>query len=253
MIRISRRLLAIASYVKRGSRVADIGSDHALLPIYLIQQGIALHAWAGEVNLGPMRAARRNVQAYGQSEHIEVRHGNGLDVLSEDDQVDCITIAGMGGGLIVEILQAGREKLAAVKQLVLQPNVGEEAVRRWLVQNGWKLETEEILKEDGKIYEILSAVRAEDAEIGDVYPDSLTLSCGLAVTQDELFQYGPYLIQHPASAWLEKWQSETHKMEKILVNMAQSEQPEAISKREQFAHRLQRIKEVVHCLQKEQR
>lgn len=95
-----------------------------------------------------------------------MRRGDGLEVL-EPGEADCITIAGMGGSLIAAILDRGQKqgKLAGVKTLALQPNVGEDILRRWLLGNGWVLISEHILEEDGKTYEILTAV-PEGSEAG---------------------------------------------------------------------------------------
>jgi len=162
MVTLSIRLAAIAARVPASSRLADIGSDHALLPVYLAEQGKLAAGIAGEVNPGPYEAARRQVRESGVEDRIEVRKGDGLAVLAPGE-VDVITIAGMGGGLIVSILEAGADRLAGVRLLVLQPNVGEDQVRRYLLANDWLLAAEEILEEDGKIYEILTAERHPDA------------------------------------------------------------------------------------------
>ncbi|MGZ4031269.1 MAG: tRNA (adenine(22)-N(1))-methyltransferase, partial [Tumebacillaceae bacterium] len=99
MINISNRLARIASFVPQDMKMADIGSDHAYLPLYLAQSGKIVSAIAGEVNDGPFRGAERNVRAHGMKDKISVRKGNGLAVL-EPGEVDVITIAGMGGGTI---------------------------------------------------------------------------------------------------------------------------------------------------------
>ncbi|RXZ77147.1 tRNA (adenine-N(1))-methyltransferase [Paenibacillaceae bacterium] len=161
MVKLSKRLQCVAEFVTEGARVADIGSDHALLPVYLRQTGRCRSAVAGELNPGPYTAALKQVQAAGLQATVAVRRGNGLDVIEAADETDTVIIAGMGGVLISEILEAGRVKgkLANVYKLILQPNVGEFAVRRWLVAHNWLLKAETILEEDGKIYEIIQAVR----------------------------------------------------------------------------------------------
>ena len=87
--------------------------------------------------------------------HIDVRFGNGLAVIKEEDHVQTITIAGMGGPLIASILEAGKEKLTTAETLILQPNVHAKAIREWAIKEQWKIDQEAILEEHDKIYEIL--------------------------------------------------------------------------------------------------
>jgi tRNA (adenine22-N1)-methyltransferase len=132
---LSKRLKTIADYCPAGSRVADIGSDHALLASYLLANGLASFVIAGELNDGPYQAAREQVAKLAAADRASVRKGDGLAVLAPGE-TDVICIAGMGGQLIASILERGKAKLPGVKRLILQPNVGEEVVRRWLLDNG---------------------------------------------------------------------------------------------------------------------
>ncbi|MCL6458954.1 MAG: class I SAM-dependent methyltransferase, partial [Gorillibacterium sp.] len=163
MIKLSKRLQMIADHVPSESRLADIGSDHALLPVYLVTQGKVPFAVAGEVNPGPFQAAVKQVQAAGLEQIIRVRKGDGLAVL-EPEEVNVVTIAGMGGSLIASILASSTDKLRHVERLILQPNVAEDQVRRFLIDHHWLLIDEEIIEEDGKIYEILVAIRHPQAD-----------------------------------------------------------------------------------------
>ena len=241
----------IADRVPVGSKVADIGSDHALLPTYLAQKGIIVFAVAGEVNPGPYEAAKRQVMETGLSKIIQVRSGDGLAVI-EPGEVNVITIAGMGGSLMASILESGKSKLAGVQHLILQPNVGEEHVRRWLLDNGWKLTSEAILEEDGKIYEILTAEAASDAEkleLEALY-QTWQIPGGVRVSKERNLQMGPYLLKEAAEIWFMKWESELKKLAMIESQLKLSNAEASIAKAEQVSQEISDIKEVLACLLK---
>jgi tRNA (adenine22-N1)-methyltransferase len=255
-VKLSKRLQRIADKVPPLSRLADIGSDHALLPAFLLQAGIVTWAIAGEVNPGPLAAAEKQVQESGLNSKISVREGNGLEVLSPGE-VDVITIAGMGGSLIASILNEGQDKLSGVKKLVLQPNVGEEQVRRWLDTHEWLLESEDILEEDGKIYEILTAVPKNADRQGSIreranrpeqqkhlYQDR-RLGDGKTIGKDRLLQMGPYLLQQADEIWRRKWQSELQKLEMISRQLSMSGADASKLKAQAIRKEIDEIREVL--------
>lgn len=253
MIKLSKRLQRIADYITPNNRVADIGSDHALLPVYLLQSGRCPSAIAGELNAGPYQAARKQAADANLSDRLQVRRGNGLSVLKAGE-ADTVTIAGMGGSLISEILEAGHAagKLDGVKELVLQPNVGEDAVRVWLLEKGWYLAGESILEEDGKIYEVLHAKLVPDAPSlnEELYDGSfLSLPREKTVTSTLLIRMGPYLLREPSDTLIEKWKLEVQKLERICKQLDGSDLPESAAKRNQFLNQIQLIEEVLQCLQ----
>ncbi|WP_424766214.1 tRNA (adenine(22)-N(1))-methyltransferase [Paenibacillus sp. sgz302251] len=252
MLKLSKRLQLIADYVTPGARVADIGSDHAMLPVYLLQIEKCPVAIAGELNRGPYEAARKQGMDAGLSERLTVRQGDGLEVL-QPGEADTITIAGMGGSLMSDILEAGRTvgKLDGIKELILQPNVGEEIVREWLLEHGWYLKHECILEEDGKIYEILHAVieievldRNESLYDGSFLPVELSEDAKFKL----LKQMGPHLLREPQPVLYKKWRHELNKLERICKQLAGSELPEAARKLEQFKAEMNEIEEVLRCL-----
>lgn len=155
-MKLGERLAALAAFVSKGARVADIGTDHAYLPIELVQKDIALFAVAGDIHKGPYLAAKENVEGLGLQEKIAVRFGNGLGVVSPGE-VDTVVIAGMGGSTIVEILSSEPAVTSSLQRLILQPMIGTGAVRRWLIANQWKIVDENLVQDEGKLYEILVA------------------------------------------------------------------------------------------------
>lgn len=257
MLKLSKRLQTIADLVAPGARVADIGSDHALLPTYLVQTGRSPSAIAGELNAGPLAAAKKQVKEAGLEAKIDVRQGDGLDVL-QAGEADAVTIAGMGGSLMATILSRGAAagKLDGVRELVLQPNVGEELVRSWLLDEGWLLTAEEIVEEDGRWYEVLRAVRSSDADAlnGKLY-DTSFLPSGIGQERGRrlLLRMGPLLLRRGEPLLGAKWAHELEKMEYICRQLSLSETPEAKEKEAGLRRDMDEIKEVLACLPMDKR
>lgn len=250
-VKLSRRLTQILEKIPRGSRLADIGSDHALLPVAAVESGAAIQAIAGEVNPGPYDAAVKQVIESGMTDVISVRRGDGLNVLSAGE-ADVITIAGMGGSLIAAILDRGIDKLAGVRRLVLQPNVGEDILRRWLYSHGWVLIEEMILEEDGKIYEVLVAEPTQTTDLTNeqVYTER-AIGDGVRLSTDWLFRMGPWLTQSPNPVFSEKWKSEMEKMGYILQSLSRSDLTTAADKASEIRSDIEFIQEVLACLPKD--
>ena len=153
---LSERMLRTAGFVSRGNRTADVGCDHAYTSIYLAEQGIAPQVIAMDVNAGPLARAKENVKKFGVEEKISLRLSDGLEALLPGE-ADTILIGGMGGPLMERILSAYSEKVAGVKELVLQPQSEIGAFRRFLQRIGFRITEEDMLYEDGKYYTILRA------------------------------------------------------------------------------------------------
>ena len=155
---LSKRLQAVFNLVSKNTRAADIGADHAFLAIELIKKNISSFVIAGEVAPGPLENSKINVEQNNLEDKISVRLGDGLEVINDEDEIDTIIIAGMGGILINNILNAGYpEKFNHVKELVLQPNIGEPLVRKWLMEHNFEIVDENILEDDNHIYEMIKA------------------------------------------------------------------------------------------------
>ncbi|KIL44430.1 tRNA (adenine(22)-N(1))-methyltransferase [Jeotgalibacillus soli] len=227
---LSDRLHAVASFIPKGSTMADIGSDHAYLPCFVVKQGIVQKAIAGEVVEGPFLSAKKQVEEDQLSDFIDVRKGNGLAVM-EPGEVDVITIAGMGGPLIAQILEDGKNKLPGVKRLILQPNINAISIRDWLVPNEWKVIDEQILMEDGKIYEIIVAEPA-DQPITPYSPAERLL--------------GPVLLNNRSNVFKEKWQQEYQQWERILNELQEAGNIERIKeKKKELEEKMTIVKEAL--------
>lgn len=190
-IDLSIRMKAVADMTVTGHTVADIGCDHAFVPIYLIKNKISSHVIASDVRSGPCDIARKNIDAYGLSDVIDLRLGNGLDTI-EEGEADTIIIAGMGGMLINSILDKGYKVAASAKQLILQPQSDIDKVRKHVLDKGWTIVSEDMLVDMGKYYTILNIatnpvksdykVREADENLTDL--------------KKAYLKYGRYLIEH---------------------------------------------------------
>ena len=160
---IGARLEAVGSLVLPNSILADIGTDHAYLPVYLLQEGKIASAIAGDIAQGPCKAAENTVAMYNMKDKVQVRLGSGLSVLTPNE-VNCISIAGMGGSTMVEILSADMEVAKAAERLVLQPQTGAAGLRKWLLANGWEIVMEELVWENKRLYEIIAAEKEQNPQ-----------------------------------------------------------------------------------------
>ena len=152
---ISNRLMSAVGFV-RGGFLADVGTDHAHLPVYLYQKGKIRGAVASDVNEGPLMRARANIAAYGVVDGIATVLSDGLAGL-EDYQPDDIVIFGMGGELIIHILDAARWTRSENIRLILQPMTKQEEVRSYLLENGFFIVGEALSEDDGKVYQTICA------------------------------------------------------------------------------------------------
>lgn len=148
------RLDTIVGLVPKCDVVLDVGTDHAYVPIDLIKKGIAKKCIASDLRKGPVEIAKKNIEQNKMCDKIEVRLGAGLQVI-EKNQVECIIIAGMGGVLIKEILEEGKDKITKGIALIVQPNIYQDILREWFYKNGFKIYDEVLVLEDKKLYTVM--------------------------------------------------------------------------------------------------
>ncbi len=160
---LTQRLMAMATQVEEGESVADIGTDHGYLPMYLHKEGITSKVIMADVSKGSLKKARVNCSDICPNETFDFRLGNGLKVI-ERGEVDNIVIAGMGGVLITEILGKDIGKTKTFKKLILQPRTAQGRLRFWLVRKGFKIVKEQLVKEGRFICEVITAVPGEALE-----------------------------------------------------------------------------------------
>ncbi|OQO71534.1 SAM-dependent methyltransferase [Enterococcus villorum] len=205
---LSKRLAAVGEFVPKGAFLADIGSDHAYLPVALMLKGKIEFAVAGEVVKGPYDSAKKQVQKNGLKERIIVRLANGLDAIEATDQITTITIAGMGGSLIRDILEAGTQnkRLTGNERLILQPNIGEQTLRIWLQENQYEIIAEQILEENKKIYEIIVAEKSKK----------------MRMYNEKEIMFGPILLQEKTEIFKSKWQRELKQRKRIVNQLSKA-------------------------------
>jgi len=155
-MKLTDRLLKIASLVTKGKKIADIGTDHGYIPVYLLNKGHVDFAILADVNKGPLENARREVRHNNLTDKVDLRLGSGIEVLNENE-VDEVIIAGMGGILISELLEAKKSVAHSLDKLILQPMQAQDELRKYLLNNGYEILDEVLVKEDFRIYEIIVA------------------------------------------------------------------------------------------------
>ncbi|HIT07242.1 MAG TPA: SAM-dependent methyltransferase [Candidatus Scybalocola faecipullorum] len=154
---LSKRLTAVAAMVSPGNRLADIGTDHGYVPIYLVEKGIVPSAIAMDVRRGPLEKAAHNIKVHGLEQLIQTRLSDGLKQLRENE-ADTVLIAGMGGALMSRILNDGAGVLSGIRELILQPQSEICDFRHFLHDHGYTIADEQMLIDDGKYYVLFKAV-----------------------------------------------------------------------------------------------
>lgn len=201
---LSQRLKMVASYVPEDSIVADIGTDHAYLPIYLVENNHVSKVIGSEVAKGPYCNAVRNVRDARMDGIIDLRFGDGVQTLSKDEPIDVVTICGMGGKTIAHILSAGLAAgILQVSRLILQPNTDEWAVRLWLAQHQYEIKKEVIMEEGRGIYEIIVA-------------DHVTSKVDYSRLD---IRFGPFLRREKDGLFMNKYQQEKENIDRILQHV----------------------------------
>ncbi|MFZ5649058.1 MAG: tRNA (adenine(22)-N(1))-methyltransferase [Bacillota bacterium] len=226
-MQLTPRLAAVAAFIPPGARVADIGTDHALLPVYLVENKKLPGVIATDLNEKPYLAACRQVQASNAGHSVEVRKGDGLEAI-RPGEVDVIVIAGMGGNTIIGILERSPAVLAGVSRLVLQPMADPGPLRIWLARNGWRLVDEELVKEMDRFYVIMAAEPGNDTQ-----GDSL------------LQEIGPLIVRKSSPVLIEYLEKIREDYQRVLSGLARSRTEESMEKAVEMTKKLAGIKELI--------
>lgn len=221
---LSKRLQTIASLVPEGSRVADVGTDHGYVPIYLVKNKAAVSAIAMDVRSGPLSRAAEHVKEYGLEDKIELRLSDGLAALGAGE-ADTVIISGLGGPLLVDILKRGAQTAGSVERFILSPQSDIPGVRVFLRENGYRIDREIFLKDEGKYYTVMSVSH------GTTRPGRYI---------DDL--YGKYLLDHADPVLAEYLNRESAKYRELLPGLE-------TSAKEETRARAHRMKEELSCME----
>ena len=228
-VKLAKRLAALSGHVPPGSVVADIGTDHALLPIYLLESGICRRVIATDVKPGPLQSAKQAVAACSWTDSVDLRLGDGLRPLTAGE-AEVIVLAGMGGKTIIDILAAAPSILTGTQRLILQPMTGAEGLRMWLATNGWRLTKEELILEGSRIYQVIVAEHGRETE-----------------TEPLLLSLGPRLLEEREQLLPMYLEQVIQRYRLILNGLCEGKSGEAREKAALLEDKLKRIEEMVKC------
>lgn len=222
---LSNRLKEIAGMVTPGNIVCDVGTDHAYLAIYLIESRTAPYVIAMDVAEGPLARAERNIKVHGLSAQIETRLSDGVEKLGTDE-AQTVIMAGMGGILICDLLERGKEILSGIDELIVSPHTDAELVRKYLAEHGYCIRQENMILEEGKYYIMIRAVHGEMK----------------ALTPCE-YRFGRELLQNRSSILREYLQREYEKLTKLSEDLREVSTENAMRRRKELAEEIQCVKE----------
>lgn len=197
---LSKRLSFIAKHIDKCESIIDVGTDHAYIPIYAVKNGLCERAIASDINKDPVKKSKLNISLEGLSDKIEVRLGGGLETV-KTKEVEGIVIAGIGGNLIRDILEEGKNKLPFYKFMILQPAQNPEVLREYLYNNGYKIICEDLCIDEGIYYELFKVVKevSQTTKLDTIF-----------------YEFSPILIKDKHPLMLEYLDNKEEKYKKIL-------------------------------------
>ena len=235
IVEISDRMLALTKLVSPGLKVWDIGCDHGFVSIYLVQKEIAPKVFAMDVRSGPLSQAQAHIKQYGLEHCIETRLSDGLQKILPGE-AECMVCAGMGGPLMIKILEEGKAQALAMKELILQPQSELAEFRKYLRENGYHIIKEDMVFEDGKYYPMMKVVPKE----------VLDQPMGEDKEKQQIFdEYGQYLLEHKHPV-LKQYLEHSKEVMQILIGKLQEQQGErALARLPEVERELLEIREAL--------
>lgn len=229
---LSDRLKMVADCVMKCNMAADIGTDHGYIPIWLIKNSIADKAIAADISSGSCQKALHNITLNKLNNRIDVRCGNGLKVIDGNkENIDCIIISGMGGLLMVDVLKSNIKVFQNSSQLVLQPQRDIYEVRKYIINNGFKIIDEKFLKEKDKFYICVNAVKGKS----DYY------------TEKELF-FGKFIPNNKSADYKEYITIELNKLNNAINSLKNNLSNDNKIRFNELVNNYNMYSEVLKCL-----
>lgn len=245
-VSLGPRLQAVATFVPKGAKLGDIGTDHAYLPIALYETQQILKAVAVDVHEGPYQSALAAVKSRHLEAVIDVRFGDGLLPL-DSGEVNVLTLAGMGGRTMLDILSARPDVLNSVADLILQPQGGEGAVRLALLEGGWRLKAEHLVEEEDRTYIVMAYSREEGWDIAELLKkervwkqrlDPLLKSGGILAAETEfsslvhrlVWHFGPLVLEERTNLLRGLLNEHSGMLTRRMEQMKKSKSTEIIAK-----------------------
>ena len=209
MINLSKRLSVIADMITDSNIVNDIGCDHALLDIYLLQSKKVKKVVASDITPGALNQAKSNVKKYGVKE-IDLRLGDGLNTINDSDKVDTVVLSGLGNIKINNILNENKKLLNNINTIIIQSNTMPDMIRSEVIKLGYKIDDERLVLENNIIYEIIKFTK------------------GFKKYSKKEIYYGPILLKNKSELFCKKINKEIEKQENILNRLPKNKRLEKL-------------------------
>lgn len=232
---LSKRMQAVADMVTVGNTAADVGCDHGYISIALVRQQVCPRVVALDINKGPLQRAREHIRQYAMTDYIETRLSDGVSALKAGE-AHTLICAGMGGRLILHILEQGREITSAMKEWILQPQSEPALVRAYIRKRGYAICDERMVYEEGKYYPVIKVCPGKEAHIRSFMAESENITD----------KFGPILLQKKDAALLEYLRKQQADYEAIRKTLQQEESENGGNKRRQ--ERIAQIEEELRSI-----
>lgn len=248
-IQLSKRLQYVADFITPGLVLADIGTDHGFIPIYMVFADKTPKAFAMDINEGPLERAIEHIEEKGLGDKIETRLSDGLQKLN-GNEAEAVLIAGMGGSLVIKILDEGKHALEGVKELVLSPHTEADLVREYLKTTDFVIEKEGMVIDAGKYYVVIKARRREENEQGLLYINENEAPEGV---EEELYKtlctkYGRLLLEEKNPILKELLTKELGTYNSIYEGLKNNETEAGLKRRTEIQNILEHLNEAINIL-----
>lgn len=248
-IQLSKRLQYVADFITPGLVLADIGTDHGFIPIYMVLADKSPKAFAMDINEGPLERATEHIQEKGLEGKIETRLSDGLQKLN-GNEAESVLIAGMGGSLVIKILDEGKHALEGVKELVLSPHTEADLVRAYLKTTDFVIEKEGMVIDAGKYYVVIKARRREKNEQGLLYEKENKAPEGV---EEELYKtlctkYGRLLLEEKNPILKELLTKELGTYNRIYEGLKNNETEAGLKRKSEIQENLEHLNEAINIL-----